>query len=397
MLRPGLRRGLLIGAVFAVGAGGIVADGAIQRSHARQEVVAWTAQQLTPTVALARIERGAATRPLTLPATIQPFYRASIFARVNGYLDHWTKDIGAPVKQGEVLATIDAPDLDQQLVQARASLASAKANHGIAVLTRDRNNQLVKQQYVAQQLADTSTADASAKKSIMDAGAANVRQLQALESYKQLTAPFDGIVTARNTDIGALIGSGNAGAPLFEVSDLHRVRIYVRVPQALTAYVHPGQKATFDMPQYPDRPFEATVVTMSNALDQGSRSMLVELQADNTEGKFYAGAYCQVHLELPRDPNMVRLPATALILADHGAQVALLGADGKVRLKTVTLGRDFGDSVEVAAGLAPTDRVIDSPPETLQDGALVRLAADKSTESGQTGSSPSLAKPARRG
>ncbi|HTE80755.1 MAG TPA: efflux RND transporter periplasmic adaptor subunit, partial [Reyranella sp.] len=289
MLRPGLRRGLLIGAVFAVGAGGIVADGAIQRSHARQEVVAWTAQQLTPTVALARIERGAATRPLTLPATIQPFYRASIFARVNGYLDHWTKDIGAPVKQGEVLATIDAPDLDQQLAQARASLASAAANHGIAVLTRDRNNQLVKQQYVAQQLADTSTADASAKQSIMDAGAANVRQLEALESYKQLTAPFDGIVTARNTDIGALIGSGNAGAPLFEVSDLHRVRIYVRVPQALIAYVHPGQKATFDMPQYPDRPFEATVVTMSNALDQGSRSMLVELQADNTEGKFYAG------------------------------------------------------------------------------------------------------------
>jgi RND family efflux transporter MFP subunit len=393
MPRPGLRRGLLIGAVFVVGAGGIVADGAVQRSNARQEVVAWTAQQLTPTVALARIERGAATRPLTLPATIQPFYRASIYARVNGYLDHWTKDIGAPVKQGDVLATIDAPDLDQQLAQARASLASATANHGIAVLTRDRNNQLVKQQYVAQQLADTSTADASSKKSIMDAGAANVRQLEALESYKQLTAPFDGIVTARNTDIGALISPGSAGAPLFEVSDLHRVRIYVRVPQALIAYVHPGQKATFDMPQYPDRPFEATVVTMSNALDQGSRSMLVELQADNTEGKFYAGAYCQVHLELPRDPAMVRLPSTALILADRGAQVALLGADGKVTLKAVTLGRDFGDSVEVAAGLSPADRVIDSPPETLQDGALVTLAKD----SGQTGSSPPPAKPPRRG
>ena len=375
MLRPGLRRGLLIGAVFVIGAGGIVADGVIQRSHARQEVAAWTAQQLVPTVALAQIERGAATRPLTLPATIQPFYRASIYARVNGYLDHWTKDIGAPVKQGEVLATIDAPDLDQQLVQARASLASAKANSEIAVLTRDRNNQLVKQQYVAQQTADTSTADASAKKSLMDAGAANVRQLEVLESYKQLTAPFDGIVTARNTDIGALISPGTAGAPLFEVSDLHRVRIYVRVPQALTAYVRKGQKATFDMPQYPDHPFEATVVTMSNALDASSRSMLVELQADNTEGKFYAGAYCQVHFELPRDPTMVRLPATALILADQGAQVALVGADGKVALKAVTLGRDFGDSVEVLAGVSPTDRVIDSPPETLQAGAPVRLAS----------------------
>lgn len=375
MSRPGLRRGLLVGAVFVAGAGGIVIDGIVQRSHARQEVASWTAEQMVPTVALARIERGAATRPLTLPATIQPFYRASIFARVNGYLDHWNKDIGAHVGQGEVLATIDAPDLDQQLAQARASLASDKANYELSVLTRDRNNQLVKQQYVAQQMADTSVADASAKKAIMDAGAANVRQLEVLETYKKLTAPFDGTVTARNTDIGALISSGNAGAPLFEVSDLHRVRIYVRVPQALTGYVRTGQKATFDMPQYPNQSFEATVVTLSNALDQGSRSMLVELQADNAEGKFSAGAYCEVHFELPRDPGMVRLPATALILANQGAQVALVGADGKVALKPVTLGRDFGDSVEVVAGVSPADRVIDSPPETLQAGTLVRLGS----------------------
>jgi RND family efflux transporter MFP subunit len=375
MLRPGLRRSLMIGAVFVVAAGGIVVDGVVQRSHARQEVAAWTTQQLAPTVALARIERGATTRPLTLPATIQPFYRASIYARVNGYLDHWTKDIGAPVKQGDVLATIDAPDLDQQLAQARASLASAKANSEIAVLTRDRNNQLVRQQYVAQQTADTSVADASAKKGMMDAGEANVRQLEALESYKQLTAPFDGIVTARNTDIGALISPGSAGAPLFEVSDLHRVRIYVRVPQALTAYVRAGQKATFDMPQYPNQTFEATVVTMSNALDAASRSMLVELQADNTEGKFAAGAYCEVHFELPADPAMIRLPATALILGDRGTQVALLGSDGKAALRSVTLGRDFGDSVEIVAGVSPTDKVIDSPPETLQEGARVRLAS----------------------
>jgi RND family efflux transporter MFP subunit len=375
MLRPGLRRSLLVGAVFVAAAGGIVVDGVVQRSHARQEVAAWTTQQLAPTVALARIERGATTRPLTLPATIQPFYRASIYARVNGYLDHWTKDIGAPVKQGDVLATIDAPDLDQQLAQARASLASAKANSEIAVLTRDRNNQLVKQQYVAQQTADTSVADASAKKGMMDAGAANVRQLEALESYKQLTAPFDGIVTARNTDIGALIGSGNGGTPLFEVSDLHRVRIYVRVPQALTAYVRAGQKATFDMPQYPNQSFEATVVTLSNALDAASRSMLVELQTDNTEGKFAAGAYCEVHFELPADPAMIRLPATALILGERGTQVALLGSDGKAVLRSVTLGRDFGDSVEVVAGISPTDKVIDSPPETLQAGTPVRLAS----------------------
>lgn len=373
MMRPAVRKGLLIGAVFLVGAGGIVVDGLMRRSQAHQEVAAWTAQQLVPTVALARIERGAATRPLSLPATIQPFYRAAIYARVNGYLDHWTKDIGASVKQGEVLATIDAPDLDQQLAQARASLASAKANYEIANLTQGRDTQLVKQQYVSQQVADTAVADASAKKSIMDAGAANVRQLEAMQSFKQLVAPFDGTITARNTDIGALISSGNAGAPLFEVSDLHRVRIYVRVPQALTAYVQKGQKATFDMPQLPGHPFEATVVTTSNALDQASRSMLVELQADNTEGKFYAGAYCQVHFELPANPDMVRVPATALITADKGTQVALVGSDSKVALRTIRLGRDFGDSVEVTAGLAPTDRVIDSPPETIQQGDSVKV------------------------
>jgi RND family efflux transporter MFP subunit len=373
MFRPSVRKGLLISGIFLIGAGGIVTDGLVRRSHARQAVAAWTQQQLVPTVALATIRQGGATRPLTLPATIQPFYRASIYARVNGYLGQWTKDIGAGVKQGEVLATIDAPDLDQQFAQAKAALASAKANHDIAVITAGRNNTLVRQQYVAQQAADVSSADAEAKKAVMDANAANVRQLEALESFKQLTAPFDGTVTARNTDIGALISPGSAGLPLFEVSDLHRVRIYVRVPQALSGYVSAGQKATFDMPQYPGRTFEATVVTMSKAMDATSRSMLVELQTDNADGTLFAGAYCQVHFELPADPNTVRLPATALVVGNTGTQVAVVGTDGKVTLKTIKLGRDFGDTVEVLTGLVPGDRVIDNPPETLQAGDSVSV------------------------
>jgi RND family efflux transporter MFP subunit len=371
MFPPSLRRGLLIRTVFVLGAGGIVVDGLARRAQMSQSVQAWTQQQLVPTVALAKIERGAATRPLTLPATIQPFYRASLYARVNGYLDHWNKDIGAPIKQGEVLATIDAPDLDQQFAQAKAALASAKANADIAALMAGRSTTLARQQVVAQQAADMATADAAAKKAIMDANAASVRQLEAMQSFKQLTAPFDGVVTARNTDIGALISSGNGGVPLFEVADLHRVRIYVRVPQALTAYVHKGQKATFDLPQFPGQSFEAQVVTMSDAMDAGSRSMLVELQADNAAGKLAAGAYAQAHFELPADPAMIRLPATALIAGNEGAQVALVGADGKVSLKAVKLGRDFGDSVEVVAGLSAADRVIDSPAETLQDGMAV--------------------------
>jgi RND family efflux transporter MFP subunit len=362
---------------------GIAAAGIVMRAKSEQAVAQWTDKQVIPTVALAKLQHGGTHQTLTLPGSIQPFNKASLYARVNGYLKSWSKDIGAQVKAGEVLATIDAPDLDQQLAQATATLASAKANYDIAVLTANRNNTLVKKQIVAQELADQTNADAAAKKAVMDANAANVRQLEAMQSFKQIVAPFDGVVTARNTDIGALINSGSAGQPLLEVSDLHRVRIYVHVPQAYSAQLRPGLKATFEMPQNPGQQFDATVVAMSNALEPTSRSMLVELQADNAEGKLFGGAYSEVHFQLPDDPNMVRVPATALVPVNHGAQVAVLGNDNTVMLKPVQLGRDFGDSVEVTAGLAPQDRVIDSPPETLQDGDQVQLAAGSKLDFGQ--------------
>ena len=371
---PSRRRLVLIGATALAVAIGIAAAGIIQRAHSERAVAQWTDKQVIPTVALAKLLQGDAHQTLTLPGSIQPYNKASLYARVNGYLKSWSKDIGAHVKAGEVLATIDAPDLDQQLAQANATLASAKANYDIAVITANRYDILAKKQALSQQLADQSAADAAAKKAVMDANAANVRQLEAMQSFKQIVAPFDGVVTARNTDIGALINSGSTGQPLLEVSDLHRVRIYVRVPQAYSAQVQPGLKATFEMPQYPGQQFDATVVTMSNALDVASRSMLVELQADNADGKLFGGAYSQVHFQLPGDPNMVRVPATALVSVDRGAQVAVFGNDNTVTLRPVQLGRDFGDSVEVVAGLSPSDRVIDSPPETLQGGDVVQLA-----------------------
>jgi RND family efflux transporter MFP subunit len=242
---------------------------------------------------------------------------------------------------------------------------------------------------MAQQAADQAMADAAAKKAVMDADAAYVRQLEAMESFKQIVAPFDGIVTARNTDIGALINSGNtAGQELFEVSDLHRVRIYVQVPQAFSADLHPGLKATFQMPQYPGQKFDATLVTTSNAMNATSRSMLVELQADNPDGKLFAGAYCRVDFLIQNDPNVMRVPATALMPANRGMQVAVLGADNKVALKPIQLGRDFGDSVEVKSGLAPQDRVIDSPPETLQSGDAVQLAAAPPTSTAAQAEAP---------
>jgi RND family efflux transporter MFP subunit len=355
--------------------GGVAAYGIIQRAHSAAQAAQWTDQQAIPTVALARLRRGPGVRKVTLPGTIQAYYRAAIYARVSGYLQSWQADIGAHVKGGQLLASIDTPDLDQEFAQAKADLATATANAQLAAVTAERWNALVKLQWVSKQTADDKNGSAAATKATMDAASANVKRLEAMEGFKNIVAPFDGVVTARKTDIGALINAGNAGQELFEVSDLHKVRIYVQVPQAFTAELQPGLQATFEMRQYPGQQFDAKVVTTSNAMELNSRSMLVELQADNADGKLFAGAYCQVHFQLPNNPNEMRVPATALVPADRGAQVALLGNDGKAVLKPVQLGRDFGDSVEVVAGLSPSDRVIDSPPETLQSGDQVQLAA----------------------
>jgi RND family efflux transporter MFP subunit len=372
---PSRRRLLLVGAAALAIAGSDVTFGIIGRADASRELVQWTNQAATPTVQLAKLEHGPADQSLVLPGDIEPYNKAAIYSRVAGYLKDWQQDIGAKVKAGQVLATIDTPDLDQQLAQAKANLATAEANERLANVTAQRWQSLATSQWVSQQANDEKAGAAAANKAIADAAQANVKQLEAMESFKTIVAPFDGVVTQRSTDVGALVNVGSGNAPaLFEVSDLHKVRIYVQVPQACSAALTPGMKATLDMPQYPGRHFEATLVTTSRAMDPSSRSMLVELQADNADGKFAQGAYCQVHFQLPVDPGMVRLPATALLPVDHGVQIAVLGSGNKTVLRTVQLGRDFGDSVEVTAGLSPTDRVIDSPPETLQSGDTVRVA-----------------------
>jgi RND family efflux transporter MFP subunit len=370
------RRSLLTAAIAAVLLGSVVVGyGFIERAQSKQEVVQWTSAQAIPTVALAQLIPGGTHQTLTLPGNIQPFNKAAIYARVNGYVKGWDHDIGSPVKAGQVLATIDAPDLDQQLSQAKATLASVKANEQIATLTANRNNILVQKQIVAQQLADQTAADATAKKAVVDANEANVRQLEAMQSFKTLAAPFDGVVTARNTEIGMLINSGGSGQPLFEVSDLHRVRIYVQVPQSFSAGLAPGMKATFEMPQYPGVQFDATLSHVSKSMNASSHSMQVELQADNAAGKFFGGSYCNVHFEIPTDANLVKIPSTALVTGNQGTQVATLDSNNKVVLKDVQLGRDLGDSVEITAGLSASNRVINSPPETLAAGDTVRLAA----------------------
>jgi RND family efflux transporter MFP subunit len=371
---PG-RKSLLTAAAAAVLMAGIVLSyGFIGRAQSKQEVVDWTNTHAIPTVALAGQIPGSSHQTLTLPGNIQPFNRAAIFARVNGYVKSWDHDIGSPVKAGQVLASIDAPDLDQQLGQAKATLASVRANHQIASLTANRNNILLQKQIVAQQLADQTDADAKAKEAVVDANEANVRQLEAMQSFKTLAAPFDGVVTARNVELGMLINSGGSGQPLFEVSDLHRVRIYVQVPQSFTAGLTVGMKATFEMPQYPGAQFEATLSHVSKSINQNSHSMQVELQADNAAEKFFGGSYCNVHFAIPTDAHLVKVPSTALITGNQGTQIATLDSNDKVVLRSVQLGRDLGDSVEVVAGLSPADRIINNPPETLAAGDAVRVA-----------------------
>src|ERR1700704_629071 len=387
-IRVPSRRSLLTTAAAGVLLAGIVVGyGFVNRAQSKQEVVDWTNTQATPTVALAQPIPGSPQQTLTLPGNIQPFNRAAIFARVNGYVKGWDHDIGSAVKAGQVLATVDAPDLDQPLGQAKATLARGRANHQNAPLPASRNNILLQKQIVAQQLADQTSADEKAKEAVVDANEANVRQLEAMQSFKTLAAPFDGVVTGRNVEIGMLINSGGSGQPLFEVSDLHRVRIYVQVPQSFTAGLAPGMKATFEMPQYPGVQFDATLSHISKAINSNSHSMQVELQADNAAGKFFGGSYCNVHFEIPTDPNLVKVPSTALVTGNQGTQVATLDRNDKVVLKSVQLGRDLGDSVEIIAGLTPSDRIINNPPETLVAGDAVRVAA-ATPQAAASGSSP---------
>jgi len=382
------RRSLLTAATAAVLLASIVVGyGFVGRAQSKQEVVQWTNTQAIPTVALVQPTPASSHQTLTLPGNIQPFNRAAIFARVNGYVKSWDHDIGSPVKAGQALAAIDAPDLDQQLGQAKATLASVRANLQIASLTANRNNILLQKQIVAQQLADQTTADATAKEAVVDANEANVRQLEAMQSFKTLAAPFDGVVTARNVEIGQLISPGGSGPPLFEVSDLHRVRIFVQVPQSFSAGLAPGMKATFEMPQYPGVQFDATLSHTSKSINASSHSMQVELQADNAAGKFFGGSYCNVHFEMPTDANLVTIPSTALVTGNQGTQVATLDSNDKVVLKNVRLGRDLGDSVEVIAGLSPSDRIINNPPETLAAGDTVRVAAAAPQAAGPVSSS----------
>lgn len=371
--QPWLKRAALVGGGVALV---IVAAGAFSRVTASQQLKRWTAIQAIPTVSVVQASVDNAPQSLTLPGQVQANYTAVIHARVNGYLKQWYSDIGAHVKAGQLLAVIDTPDLDQQLAQARGDLATAVANEKLAQITADRWTNLLKKDAVSRQETDEKTGDLQAKTALVQAAQAKVDQLLAQESFKRIVAPFDGVVTARTTDIGQLIAAGQPNDPgLFTVSDEHRLRIYVKVPQNYSARITTGALANLSVPEYPGRTFQAKLVSTSEAVGDQSGTVLAELQMDNPGGVLKTGDYAQVEFSTPPASGVMSLPATAVLFRNQGAAVAVVGPTGHVQIKPITIQRDLSQTVDIATGeVSPTDRVIDNPPDSISPGELVRIA-----------------------
>ena len=373
---------------------GIAIAGILLRRHQEGEVTKWTVEQAVPTVATIQPKQGVSGQQLVLPGDIEAWYEAPIYARVSGYLKNWYFDFGAHVQKGQLLADLDAPDLDAQLAAAKAKLASAEAQVKVRdaerqfadttyARWRDSPKGVVSEQETESKKAEYGSAVARYNAAVADANVnqSQVDQLTALEAFKRILAPFDGVVTARNTDVGALINAGSGvgggtGPQLFRVADVHEMRVFVQVPQEMSAGMHAGLTADLVLPQYPDKTFKAVVATTAEAIAKTSRTLLVELHAGNLDNLLQPGTFAQVHFNLPNNPSTLRIPTSALIFREDGVQVAVLGPDNKVEIKQVKLGRNLGTEFEVLKGLTSSDTVINSPPDSLSPGEVVKVAKD---------------------
>ena len=373
---------------------GIAIAGILARRHQESEVTKWTVEQAVPVVATITPKQGVSGQQLVLPGDIEAWYEAPIYARVSGYLKDWYFDFGAHVQKGQLLADLDAPDLDAQLAAAKAKLASAEAQVKVRdaerqfadttyARWRDSPKGVVSEQETESKKAEYGSAVARYNAAVADANVnqSQVDQLTALEAFKRILAPFDGVVTARNTDVGALINAGSGvgggtGPQLFRVADVHEMRVFVQVPQEMSSGMRAGLTAELVLPQYPDKTFKAVVATTAEAIAKTSRTLLVELHAGNLDNLLQPGTFAQVHFNLPNNPSTLRIPTSALIFREDGVQVAVLGPDNKVEIKQVKLGRNLGTEFEVLKGLTSSDTVINSPPDSLSQGEVVKVAKD---------------------
>jgi RND family efflux transporter MFP subunit len=368
----------IFGAAAVIAALLLVVSGIRAREDSGVKLREWTNNQAIPSVAVIFPDPGVLNATIDLPGRLEAYYRAPIFARVNGYLKNWNADIGARVKTGEVIAEIDAPDLDQQLLQARADLANQQASAKLSEVTLARRKTLIASNFVSMQEIDERTADLSNKNAAVNASQANVERLEALAGYKKITVPFDGIVTARSTDVGALINSGGgSGPPMFVISDIKKLRVYVNVPQTYVPSVRIGAKAVISVPEYKDRSFDATVEASAQSVDVNSGTTQMQLALDNAAGELMPGGFANVRMSLRSDGVPLNIPASALIFDQNGLRVATVGPDDRVAFKTVKIARDLGRYIELASGVSPEDRIINAPPDGIADGDQVRIVSTK--------------------
>jgi len=374
-------------AVLALAAvAAIVVSGILPRIHARADLDKETAEMAIPTVSVVQPKRGAPAEEIVLPANVQAYIDSPIYARTNGYLKQWYVDIGAHVKAGQLLAEIDTPEVNQQLRQARADLNTAEANLNLSRITTDRYNDLLKTDSVSKQDADNAAGDYAAKQAIVHSAEANVKRLEELQSFQKIYAPFTGVITARNTDIGALIDSGASGGQrteLFHIAQPDKLRVYVNVPEAYSQAARVGLTADLALAEFPGRLFQGKLVRTANAIDTPTRTLLVEIDVDNPTGTLLSGAYAEVHLKLPGANSSLILPVNALLFRSEGLRVATVPDGQHAELKPVTLGHDFGNEVEVVSGLSGDETVIVSPPDSLVSGQAVHIVQTPSSGASQ--------------
>lgn len=358
----------------------VVVAGIVPRRRARAALEDRTNQLAVPTVSVVHPKLGAPQTEIILPGNIQAFTDSPIYARTNGYLKKWYADIGARVSRGQLLADIETPEVDQQLDQARADLNTAQANYQLSEITANRYEDLLKTDSVSKQDVDNAHGDFEAKKAMVASAQSNVKRLEELQSFEKIYAPFDGVITARNTDVGHLINSG-AGGPateLFHIAAIQTMRVYVNVPQQYSQAAKPGISADLTFQEFPNRRFQGKLVRTAQAIDIASRTLLVEVDVDNSHGEIFPGAYTEVHLKVPQGTPTLILPVSALIFHSEGLQVGTVQGGNRAALTNITLGHDFGSEVEVVSGLSANELVISNPPDSLIDGETVRVAASSS-------------------
>jgi RND family efflux transporter MFP subunit len=374
---PQLKRNLKRAGVAAAGVlCAILVIGAYTRFVQADDVKSWTGEAEIPTVALISPTSREGGQALVLPGTLQAYYDARLYSRVPGYVHAWYKDIGARVKKGDVLASIDTPELDQQISQARADLGAAVSAKQLSGTTAARWNALLPLDAVSKQDVEDKDQDLASKTGAANASRANLDRLLAMKSFAQIVAPFDGVVTRRTADVGALVSAGPAsnGEPLFAVADMHILRVYVNVPQSYSAQIVSGMTVSLSVPEYPGRNFPARLVSNSGAISAQTGTLLVEFEADNSAGLLKPGSFANVSMRLPGRDVALRLPASALMFRAEGLRVATVAANDTVVMKPIGIQADLGTQVIVASGLSPRDRVIDNPPDSLTNGDKVRVS-----------------------